>query len=673
MYKTKLSIAALAIVMFTITACDKQTPPAENAKNTSPAVTEPVTTDSGASAATKKANLAVQEYLPFSETLDLENAKRGFIATLDEGEIKKPDGTVVYDMKQFRFLNEDTPETANPSLWRQSQMNAMDGLFKVVDGIYQVRAFDLANISFIRGKNGWIVVDPLTANETAIAAYDLLQKHVEKAPITAVIITHSHADHFGGVKGLVSEEQVSKGEVQVIAPEHFFIESVNENLMAGNQMSRRASYMYGNLLSKSPLGTLGSGLGTTTAAGTFTILKPSIEIKEEKPQELTVDGVKMLFYYTPDAEAPSELMAYIPEHKALLQSEEINHTLHNLYTLRGAQVRNGLKWSKYIHNTIEWFGDDVEVSFGSHHWPTWGNKEIVSFWKKQRDVYRYIHDETLRLANHGYTLLEVGDMVKLPDSLAKFFAVRGYYGSVNHNAKAQYNLYFGYFTGNPADLYPLPPEAAGKKFVEYMGGADNILTKAQADYDKGEYRWVATALNYVVFADPNNSAAKELLAKTYDQMGYQAESGPWRNFYLSGAKELRDGVIKAATPNTSSPDIVRNLGLTTYLDYLAVRVNGPKAADKVLTFNVEMPDKKEKFVIYIENGVMNYTLNKHVEKPDATVILNRTVLDDINLVQTTIDQAITDGKAKIDGNADKFKEFLSLLDTFEFWFNIVTP
>jgi len=673
MYKTKLSIAALAIVMFTITACDKQTPPAENAKNTSPAVTEPVTTDSGASAATKKANLAVQEYLPFSETLDLENAKRGFIATLDEGEIKKPDGTVVYDMKQFRFLNEDTPETANPSLWRQSQMNAMDGLFKVVDGIYQVRAFDLANISFIRGKNGWIVVDPLTANETAIAAYDLLQKHVEKAPITAVIITHSHADHFGGVKGLVSEEQVSKGEVQVIAPEHFFIESVNENLMAGNQMSRRASYMYGNLLSKSPLGTLGSGLGTTTAAGTFTILKPSIEIKEEKPQELTVDGVKMLFYYTPDAEAPSELMAYIPEHKALLQSEEINHTLHNLYTLRGAQVRNGLKWSKYIHNTIEWFGDDVEVSFGSHHWPTWGNKEIVSFWKKQRDVYRYIHDETLRLANHGYTLLEVGDMVKLPDSLAKFFAVRGYYGSVNHNAKAQYNLYFGYFTGNPADLYPLPPEAAGKKFVEYMGGADNILTKAQADYDKGEYRWVATALNYVVFADPNNSAAKELLAKTYDQMGYQAESGPWRNFYLSGAKELRDGVIKAATPNTSSPDIVRNLGLTTYLDYLAVRVNGPKAADKVLTFNVEMPDKKEKFVIYIENGVMNYTLNKHVEKPDATVILNRTVLDDINLGQTTIDQAITDGKAKIDGNADKFKEFLSLLDTFEFWFNIVTP
>ncbi|NOQ90947.1 MAG: MBL fold metallo-hydrolase [Gammaproteobacteria bacterium] len=659
-----------------LAACDNPEPPG-NTNDTTGTAAEPLKVDppetSGASDSTKKANQEVRKYLPFSETLDMENAKRGFIATLDEGEIKAADGRVVYDMKQFSFLQGAEPDTANPSLWRQSQMNAMDGLYKVTDGIYQVRAFDLANISFIRGKKGWIVIDPLTSTESAMAAYDLLQKHVEKAPISAMIITHSHADHFGGSKGLVSQEQVDSGEVEVIAPQHFFIESVNENLMAGNQMSRRASYMYGNVLPKSTTGTLGSGLGTTTAAGTFTILKPSIEIKNETPQELAVDGVKMQFYYTPDAEAPAELMAYLPEHKALLQSEEINHTLHNLYTLRGAQVRNGLKWSKYIHNTIEWFGDDVEVSFGSHHWPTWENDKIISFWKKQRDVYRYIHDETLRLANHGHTLLEVGDMVKLPDSLGKYFAVRGYYGSVNHNAKAQYNLYFGYFSGNPADLYPLPPEAAGKKFVEYMGGADNILNKAQKDYDKGEYRWVATALNNVVFADPDNKAAKELLAKTYDQMGYQAESGPWRNFYLSGAKELRDGVVKAATPNTGSADIVRNLGLTTYLDYLAVRLNGPKAGDKVMTFNVAMPDKKEIFVLYIENGVMNYTLGKHEDKPDATITLNRTVLDDINLGQTTIEQAITDGNVQIDGNADSFKEFLSLLDSFEFWFNIVTP
>ena len=626
-----------------------------------------------ASDTTKTFNREIRDYLPFSDKTDFENAKRGFIATIDEGEITDSAGNLVYDMKQFRFLKGDEPETANPSLWRQSQINAMDGLFKVTDGIYQVRGFDLANISFIRGKKGWIVVDPLTANETAKAAYELLQQSVEKAPVTAIIFTHSHADHFGGAKGLATQEQVDNGEIQVIAPEHFFIESVNENLMAGNQMSRRASYMYGNVLPKSAGGTLGSGLGTTTAAGTFTILEPNVDIKDFKPHELEVDGVKIQFYYTPGAEAPSELMAYFPEHKALLQSEEINHTLHNLYTLRGAQVRNGLKWSKYIHNTIEWFGDDVEVSFGSHHWPTWGNEEIVSYWKKQRDIYRYIHDEVLRLSNHGGTLLEVAEDIKLPDSLGQTFANRGYYGSVNHDAKAQYQLYFGFFTGNPADLHPLPPVAAGRKFVEYMGGADAVIKKAKTDYDKGEYRWVATALNNVIFADPENKAAKELLAKAYEQMGYQAESGPWRNFYLSGAKELRDGVVKAATPNTGSPDIVRNLSLETYLDYLAVRLNHPKAAGKVMTFNVVMPDKNEKFVLYIENGGMNYTLGKQVDNADATITMDRAVLDDINLGQITIDQAITDGKVKLDGNAAQFGEFLAMLDTFEFWFNIVTP
>jgi alkyl sulfatase BDS1-like metallo-beta-lactamase superfamily hydrolase len=627
---------------------------------------------SSASEATKAANQAVKAFLPFEDTTDFDNAKRGFIASLDVGQIKGAEGNVVYDLTQFDFLEGDAPDTVNPSLWRQSKLNAMAGLFEVGEGIYQIRAFDLANMSFIRGERGWIVVDPLTANETAVAGYELLKKHVDDAPISAVIITHSHADHFGGVKGLVTPEQVENGDVEVIASKDFFIESVNENLMAGNHMSRRASYMYGNVLPKSPEGSVGSGLGTTTAAGTFTIIEPTIEIAET-PTELTVDGVKMVFMYTPHAEAPSELMFFMPEKKAMCQAEEINHTLHNLLTLRGAQVRNGLLWSKYIHETIELFGDDVEISFGSHHWPTWGNEQIVDFWKKQRDLYRYIHDEVLRLANHGSTLLEVGDEVKLPDSLAKTFANRDYYGTVNHNAKAQYQLYFGYFTGNPADLYPLPPQAAGKKFVEYMGGADAVLEKAKVDFDKGEYRWVAQAVNYVVFADPENQAAKNLLADTYEQMGYQAESGPWRNFYLSGAKELRDGVMKVATPDTASADIVRNLGLETYLDYLAVRLNHPKAAGKVITLNVTLPDRDQKFVIYVENGVMNYTLDKHAEQADAAVTLDRTVLDSINLGQTSIDQAITEGQVMIDGDSAKFGEFIALLDTFEFWFNIVTP
>lgn len=625
-----------------------------------------------ASEATKAANKALEDYLPFDDETDFRNARRGFIATLEEGQIKGAGGNVVYDTTQFEFLIGDAPDTVNPSLWRQSKLNAMNGLFEVAEGIYQLRAFDLANMSFIRGKRGWIVVDPLTANETAAAGFELLKQHVEDVPISAVIITHSHADHFGGIKGLISRDAVESGDVEVIASHDFFIESVNENLMAGNHMGRRASYMYGNILPKSPDGSVGSGLGTTTAAGTFTITEPTIEISQT-PTELTVDGVKMIFMYTPHAEAPSELMFYMPDKKAMCQAEEINHTLHNLLTLRGAQVRNGLLWSKYIHQTIELFGSDVEISFGSHHWPTWGNSEIIDFWKKQRDLYRYIHDEVLRLANHGSTLLEVGDEVQLPDSLAQTFANRGYYGSVNHNAKAQYQLYFGYFTGNPADLHPLPPEMAGKKFVEYMGGADAVIEKARADFERGEYRWVATALNHVVFAEPNNAAAKALLADTYDQMGYQAESGPWRNFFLSGASELRGGVQSVATPNTASADIVRNLGLETYLDYLAVRLNHPKAAAEVITLNVTMPDREQKFVIYVENGVMNYTLDKHDDAADATITLDRAVLDEINLGQLTIDQAIAEGNVTVDGDPTKFRTFTSLLDTFEFWFNIVTP
>lgn len=625
-----------------------------------------------ASDATKQANNELKEFLPFEDTRDFENAQRGFIASLETGKVMTADGSVSYDTTQFDFLDGDAPDTVNPSLWRQSQLNAMDGLYEVGEGIYQVRGIDLANMSFIRGDSGWIVVDPLTMTETAEAGLALVREHVEDLPVSAVILTHSHADHFGGVRGVVSDSDVESRGVQIIAPAHFFEESVNENLMAGNHMSRRAGYMYGNLIPKSPEGTVGSGLGTTTAVGTFTIMGPTTEISET-PTWLKVDGVQMVFMNTPGAEAPAELMFYMPEKNAFCQAEEINHTLHNLLTLRGAQVRNGLKWSKYIHEAIELFGDDVEISFGSHHWPTWGNEEVVELWKVQRDTYRYLHDEVLRLANHGYTLHEVAEEVALPDSLAKAFASRGYYGTINHNAKAQYQLYFGYFTGNPADLYPLPPDQAGVKFVEYMGGSDNVIAKARGDYDNGDYRWAATALNYVVFAEPDNENARQLLANVYTQLGYQSESGPWRNFYLTGAKELRDGVNAMPVPNTASPDIVKNLGLETYLDFLGVSLNHPKAAGKVITLNFVMPDRDERFVVYIENGVLNYTLGKQVDHADATVTIDRAVLDSINLGQTTIADAMQSGDVTVDGDADRFMEFLGLLDRFELWFNIVTP
>ena len=625
-----------------------------------------------ASESTRQHNAALLEFLPFEDTQDVENAQRGFIAKLETGKVAAANGSVSYDTTQFEFLEGDSPDTVNPSLWRQSRLNAMDGLYEVGEGIYQVRGIDLANMSFIRGDTGWIVVDPLTMTETAAAGLALLREHVEDAPVSAVIVTHSHADHFGGLKGIVTREQVASGVIDIVAPEHFFSASINENVIAGNHMIRRALFMFGNLLPKSPESTVGSGLGTTTAIGTFTIIEPTVEINET-PTLLEVDGIEMVFMNAPGAEAPAELMFYMPEKKAFCQAEIINHTLHNLLTLRGAQVRNGLTWSKYVHEVIERFGDEVEISFGSHHWPTWGNTEIVEFWKAQRDTYRYIHDEVLRLANHGYTLHEVAEEISLPDSLATAFSNRGYYGTVNHNAKAQYQLYFGYFTGNPADLYPLPPDEAGLKFVEYMGGAENVIAKAQEDYEKGEYRWAATALNHVVFADPENTHAKNLLANVYTQLGYQAESGPWRNIFLTGAKELREGVHELPIPATASPDVVQNLSLETYLDFLAVSLNHPKAADRAITLNFVMPDRDQRYVLYLENGVLNYTIGKQAENADATVTIDREVLNSINLGQTTIADAMQDGQVDVQGNPLKLVEFLGLIDRFDPWFNVVTP
>jgi len=635
----------------------------------SAAAIEPILT---AEPATVDANNALLKILPFDDTSDFDRVEKGFIASLDDPLIKRENGDTAYDLGQFDFIQGEAPETANPSLWRQGQLSSKHGLFKVSDGIYQIRAFDLANMSFIRGKSGWIVVDPLTATETAAAGLALLREKVEDVPVSAVIFTHSHADHFGGARGVLTDEQVTSGKVQIVAPEHFFAESVNENLMAGNQMSRRASYMYGNVVDKSATGSLGSGLGTTTAAGTFTIYDANVVVKDS-PQKEVVDGVEMVFLYTPGAEAPSELMFYIPSLKAMCQAEEINHTLHNLYTLRGAKVRSGLLWSKYIHETIERFGDDVQVSFGSHHWPTWGNDDIIDLWSAQRDVFRYIHDQTLRLANHGYNGIEIAEMITLPDSLQTVWANRGYYGTVSHNVRAQYQLYFGWFDGNPANLHALPPTDAAKKYVEYMGGAEAILSKARKDFDRGEYRWVAMAVNHVVFADPANKQARALLANAYTQMGYQAESGPWRNFYLSGAKELRDGVKEAATPDTASADVVNNLSLPTLLDYLAVRYNGEKAAELKGTINLNLSDTEDNIAIYLGNGVLNYTLDKQLDDADVTVTMARTTLNQINLGKTTMAKAIEGGEVNVIGDGELFKQFTDDLDTFEFWFNIVTP
>ena len=509
-----------------------------------------------ASEATKSQHNELKNYLNFNDSTDFANARKGFIATIESGEILKDDNTVSYSMKQFKFLNKEAPEEANPSLWRQSQLNTINGLFKVTEGIYQIRGFDLANMTLIQGKTGWIIIDPLTVPETVKAAMKLVDEKLGKQDVKAVIFTHSHVDHFGGVKGLLNDEDVTSGKIEVIAPNGFFEHAISENVMAGNAMTRRATYMYGNLLPKSDVGSYGSGLGTTSAKGNTGIVKPSKIIFENSEFSQLVDGIEIQYIYTPESEAPAEMMFYFPSFKAFCQSENVSHTLHNLYTLRGAQVRNGQKWSRYIDECISTWGDEMQVSFGSHHWPTWGNENIIPYLENQRDTYRYIHDQTLRLANQGYTPIELSNMIKLPENLDKQFYNRGYYGSVSHDVKAQYQLYFGWFDGNPANLNPHTPKESGKRFVEMMGGEKIVLEKSKAYFKEGDYRWVAQCLNYLVFANPENQEAKNLLADTYQQLGYQSESGPWRNFYLTGAKELRNPVKKINMGATATPDMI---------------------------------------------------------------------------------------------------------------------
>ncbi len=421
------------------------------------------------------------------------------------------------------------------------------------------------------------------------AAFDLVREHVADLPVVAVIHTHSHVDHFGGVRAMVSDEDLAAGRVKIIAPVDFLEESVSENILLGNVMSRRASYMYGNLAGHGPLGGIGAGLAQLTAAGAITLLPPT-DIVSETGQEMTIDGLRIVFQHTPGAEAPAELCFYLPEHRALCMSEIASHTLHNVYTLRGAKIRDALAWSNHINEAIHLFGGETDVVFSSHHWPTWGNAEAIRFLKGQRDLYRYIHDETLRLANHGYNATEIAEMLELPAGIAGSFANRGYYGSVSHNVRAVYTYYLGYFDGNPATLHQLPPVEGARKAVEYMGGADAILARARADFEKGEYRWVAQAVNYVVFADPDNAAARELQADTLEQLGYQAENGTWRNFYLSAARELRDGVVVMPTPSSASVDAVRAMSVEMFLQYLAVRLNGPKAADRAYVFDLQFTD-----------------------------------------------------------------------------------
>lgn len=629
-----------------------------------------------ATEATRSANREVVRRLPFSDRRDFEDAAEGLVAPLpDDGVIKNDDGQVVWDLSRFSFLTDhdaEAPDTVNPSLWRQSQLVVQGGLFKVVDRLYQVRSADLSNLTIVEGDTGLIVFDPLISVETARAALELYYEHRPRKPVIAVVHSHSHVDHYGGVRGVVSEDDVKAGKAMIIAPVGFLQAAVAENVFAGNTMSRRASYMYGNMLAPGPTGQVGAGLGMTTSSGTVTLIPPTHEITETG-QRMNIDGLDFEFQLAPDTEAPAEMHWYIEQLAAVCAAENCCHTLHNTYTLRGAPIRDPQAWSKYLQELIDRWGDRVEVMYGMHHWPVWGNDRVIEMLVKARDGYRYINDQTLRLANHGYTPVEIAEQVEFPPELANHWAMRPYYGSVNHNVKATYSKYLGWFDGNPANLHTHPPEYAATRYVDMMGGADQVVTKARHAFDDGDYRWVAEVVKHVVFADPDHQDGRELLADALEQLGYQSETGPWRNFYLTGAKELRDGVMQLPTPNTASPDSVRAMTLDTFLDYLGIRLNGPNAAGKTITINITLTDTGDNAVLFLANGSLNHSLDRHDAHADATLSMERTSLDDIILGTTTLPDAITAGAVELTGNTDAVHELISLLDTFEFWFNIVTP
>src|SRR5262245_34911512 len=550
------------------------------AATTLPAQTQ--TQPKPASEATKAANRAVQQYLNFNDRGDFADAERGLIAKPEKVTIRNAKGDVVWDLEQYKaYISDDkaAPDSVNPSLWRNAQLNMKHGLFRVHDRIFQVRGFDLSNITFVQGDSGWIVLDPLISAETAKAAYDLVSQHLGRKPVSAVIYSHSHIDHYGGVRGIVDEADVKSGKVPILAPEHFTEHAISENVIAGNAMGRRAIYMYGALLPRNAMGSVNGGLGQTTSTGAAGLIEPTREIKTTG-EEVTIDGVKMVFQMTPGTEAPAEMNTYFPQFRAMWMAENSTNTLHNVLTLRGALVRDPLKWANFLNETIDLYGEGTDVKFQAHHWPMWGNARIIDYWKKYRDLYKYQHDQALNLLNKGYTGIEISNMVKLPPELDKQWYNRGYYGTVRHNTRAIYQRYMGFYDANPSTLDQLPPAEAAKKYVEHMGGASAILQKAKADFDKGDYRWVAEALKHVVFADPDNKEGRELLADAYEQMGYQAESGPWRAIYLQGAFELRNGVPQAGGTNVASPDTIKAMAPEMTLDYLAWRINSQTAAGK---------------------------------------------------------------------------------------------
>ena len=615
--------------------------------------------------AIQKARAAHLGALPLDDTRDFEDADRGFLAALAPGVVHAADGRTVWDNDSYAFLEGEAPETVHPSLWRQSQLVARQGLYEVVAGIYQVRGLDLSNITFVEGDTGLIVIDPLISTETAAAALTLYREHRGERDVVAVIYSHSHIDHFGGVFGVTSVEDVEAGKVQVIAPEGFVEHAVAENVYAGTAMGRRAGYMYGAVLARGPQGQVGAGLGQTTSSGEVGMIVPTLEVTTTGETH-TVDGVEIEFQMAPGTEAPSEMHFYFPKYRALCMAENATHTLHNLLTLRGALVRDPRVWSTYLTEAIDTFGDRSDVAFASHHWPTWTSDRVVEYLSTQRDLYAYLHDQTLRLLNQGYQGAEIAELIELPPALENAWSTHGYYGSVSHNVKAIYQRYMGWFDGNPTRLWPHPPAEQATRYVDALGGIDRVVELAQAAFDSGDFRWAATLLDHAIFTDESHRPARELLADTLEQLGYGAENGTWRNFFLSGATELREGNFGTPTA-TSAPAIVAQLTPEQLFDAIAISVNGPKAWDLDISINLVLTDLDAAYRLTLRNGVLIH--RKAEADPNAAATITTTKPRLLGVMAGDTSSPGLD----ITGDAGALTALLGVLDQGDPNFDIVTP
>jgi alkyl sulfatase BDS1-like metallo-beta-lactamase superfamily hydrolase len=613
----------------------------------------------------------LRQTMPFGDKKDFEEQRKGFIAAPEFKQIKAEAGHVAWDMGSYEWLLQGKDfDSIHPSLQRQAILNMNYGLYEVIPDIYQVRGFDLANISFIKSKTGWIVFDPLTAKETAEAALDLINEKLGKRPVVAVVYSHSHADHWGGVRGVVDEADVNSGKVKIIAPIGFMDHAVAENVYAGNAMNRRLFYQYGVLLPRSPFGHVDQSIGKNVAAGNTGLIPPTVIIKKDF-EELTVDGVRMIFQNTPGTEAPAEMNTYFPDLKAFWAAENIVATIHNIYTLRGALVRDALEWSKQINVALYKFGQEAEVMFASHSWPRWSSARVQEVMRAQRDTYANLNNGVLHLANQGVTINQVHNMYKVPESLQKQWAVRSYHGSVEHNSRAVINRYLGYWDGNPTTLIPLSPEDSAPLYVEMMGGSAKIIARGKELYDQGKYLYAQEILNKLVYAEPGSQEAKDLLADVFEQIGYQQESPSVRNSFLAAAFELRSGIPGGASPKTAGPDVIRAMTTELYLDFLGVRLDSQKAAGKQFKINLSTPDNGAKFVVELSNATLTNVEGFQADDADLSITINRSDLVQTMMGEVSFDEQIASGKAKFVGNRDAYEQLKALLVHFDLGFEIM--